>query len=53
VPEKLLIALISRKGQFIVPSGSTVIEQADILLVLANDEDIGILQNIIFTSKKI
>jgi Trk K+ transport system NAD-binding subunit len=34
-----------------VPSGSTVIEQADILLVLANDEDITELQKIISAIK--
>jgi len=51
VPKKLLIVLISRQGQFIVPSGSTVIEQADILLVLANDDDITKLQKIISTQK--
>ena len=51
VPKKLLIVLISRQGQFIVPSGSTVIEQADILLVLSNNEDILALQKIVSTQK--
>ncbi len=51
VPKKLLIVLISRQGQFIVPSGSTVIEQADILLVLSNNEDILALQKLISTQK--
>jgi len=45
------IILISRQGQFIVPSGSTVIEQADILLVLANSEDITDLQKLISAKK--
>lgn len=51
VPKKLLIVLISRHGQFIVPSGSTEIEAADILLVLANDKDILALQKIISVVK--
>lgn len=51
VPKKLLIVLISRDGQFIVPSGSTVIESADVLLVLANAEDLIALQNIIYPKK--
>jgi cell volume regulation protein A len=47
IPAKCLIVLISRNGQFIVPSGSTIIESADVLLVLANEEDLMALQNII------
>jgi potassium/hydrogen antiporter len=39
VPEKLLIVLISRAGSFIIPSGSTVIEGGDVLLILGNDTD--------------
>ena len=39
VPEKLLIVLIARAGSFIVPSGSTVIDGGDVLLVLANADD--------------
>lgn len=51
IPEKCLIVLISRDGQFIVPSGSTIIESADVLLVLANAEDLVTLQKIIYPKK--
>ena len=43
VPEKLLIVLISRAGSFIIPSGSTVVEGGDVLLVLANADDYAVL----------
>jgi|GEM_PF-5460715 Trk K+ transport system NAD-binding subunit len=41
----------SLKNNFDLPSGSTVIEQADILLVLANNEDMLALQKIISAKK--
>ncbi len=44
VPEKCLIVLISRNDTFIIPSGNSVIEGGDILLVLANKPDLSILQ---------
>ncbi|MFA5039635.1 MAG: potassium/proton antiporter [Candidatus Omnitrophota bacterium] len=44
VPEKCLIVLVSRGGKFVIPSGSTVLESGDVLLVLANMEDFSILQ---------
>ncbi len=44
VPEKCLIMLISRNDKFIIPSGATVIEGGDVLLVLANAQDISVLQ---------
>jgi len=40
VPEKCLIMLISRNDKFIIPSGSTIIEGGDVLLVLANTGDL-------------
>lgn len=40
VPEKCLILLVARGESYEVPSGSTVIEGGDILLVLANDADV-------------
>jgi potassium/hydrogen antiporter len=45
VPDKALIILISRGEKFIVPSGSTVIEGGDVLLVLANTEDFKALSH--------
>lgn len=43
-PDKCLIMLISRGDKFIIPSGPTVLEGGDVLLVLANKEDLSILQ---------
>lgn len=40
VPEKCLIMLISRNDKFIIPAGPTAIEGGDVLLVLANTEDL-------------
>jgi len=45
IPAKALIVLISRAEKFIVPSGSTVIEGGDVLLILANDEDLKKVQD--------
>jgi len=44
IPPKALVVLISREDKFIVPNGSTVLEEGDVLLVLANDEDLRALQ---------
>ncbi|MFA5119188.1 MAG: potassium/proton antiporter [Candidatus Omnitrophota bacterium] len=44
VPEKCLIVLVSRNSKFVIPSGATIIEGADVLLVLANDDDFKSLQ---------
>lgn len=44
VPEKCLIMLISRGEEFIIPAGPTVVEGGDVLLVLANKEDLSSLQ---------
>lgn len=51
VPEKCLIVLVSREGRFHVPSGSMVLEGGDVLLVLANKEDLGGLQRVIAQMK--
>jgi len=52
VPEKCLIMLISRNDKFVIPSGTTVIEGGDVLLVLANKTDFSILQQIIARVEK-
>lgn len=52
VPEKCLIVLISREGKFVIPSGSTVIESGDVLLVLANMADFSIFQQTVAQLKK-
>ncbi len=44
VPEKCLIMLISRNDRFIIPAGPTVIEGGDVLLVLANKDDLAVFQ---------
>lgn len=44
IPEKCLIVLISRDNKFVIPSGATSIESGDVLLVLANRNDLSILQ---------
>ena len=44
IPKKCLILLISRKGRFVIPSGSTIIESGDVLLVLANNADLSAFQ---------
>ncbi len=43
-PEKCLIMLISRAEKFIIPAGPTMLEGGDVLLVLANKEDLAALQ---------
>jgi cell volume regulation protein A len=52
VPEKCLVMLISRNNKFIIPSGSTIIEGGDVLLVLSDTEDFLILQKTIGQFKK-
>ncbi len=52
VPDKCLIVLISREGKFIIPYGSSVIENGDVLLVLANKEDLVSFQQILAQLKE-
>jgi cell volume regulation protein A len=52
VPEKCLIMLISRNDKFIIPSGSTVIEGGDVLLVLSNNRDFTAIQQTLSYLKK-
>ena len=47
VPEKCLIMLISRNDKFVIPAGATVIQEGDVLLVLANAEDYSVLHRTI------
>jgi cell volume regulation protein A len=46
IPPDALIVLISRSDKFIIPNGSTVIEGGDVLLILANQRDLAVLQDI-------
>jgi cell volume regulation protein A len=45
IPPNTLIVLISRGEEFLVPNGSTLLEEGDVLLVLANDEDLRQIQS--------
>ena len=51
VPEKCLIMLISRNDKFIIPAGPTVIDGGDVLLVLANEQDLVVLNRILLPLK--
>jgi len=44
LPPQALIVLISRAEHFIIPTGSTVIEAGDVLLVLGKDSDFSQVQ---------
>ncbi len=52
VPEKCLIVLISRDDKYVIPSGATVMEGGDVLLVLANEADLLKLQQTLARLKK-
>jgi cell volume regulation protein A len=40
LPKPALIVLLVREGKYIQPNGSTVLEEGDKLLVLANNKDL-------------
>ncbi|HPM40969.1 MAG TPA: potassium/proton antiporter [bacterium] len=44
IPDKCLVVMIARGEEFVVPSGATVIEGGDVLLVLANEADLSKMQ---------
>ncbi len=52
VPEKCLVMLISRNDKFVIPSGSTIIEGGDVLLVLASNADLAAFQQSLAHFKK-
>lgn len=52
IPETCLIMLISRGERFIIPAGTTKIEEGDILLVLADKKDLIAVQHIFGHIKK-
>jgi len=51
IPRTALIILITRGKQFLIPRGETVLENEDTLLVLADREDLAIIQKIITTTR--
>lgn len=50
LPENVLITLINRNGQFIVPKGSTVIEEKDKLLILSDKKEVTEIRNMLTAS---
>ncbi len=52
MPGKCLIVLISRGDRYIIPTGQTVIEGGDVLLVLANEHDLALLQKMLACLKE-
>jgi len=52
IPDKCLVVMVARGDRFVVPSGTTVLEGGDVLLVLANEEDLKAIQNTIGTLRK-
>lgn len=47
LPAKSLVALISRGDGFLIPNGSTLIEDGDVFLALGTNEDLAEIQNIL------
>lgn len=52
LPKDCLISLICRDEKFIVPSGNTVVEEGDVLLVLANNDSLPQVREILSKMKK-
>ncbi|MFC1501110.1 potassium/proton antiporter [Elusimicrobiota bacterium] len=52
LPDDSLITLIARNDDFVVPGGKTIIEEGDVLLVLVNDDNLALVQQILFAQKK-
>jgi len=44
LPPDSLITIISRGGRFIVPNGGTVLEEGDVLFILASDAEAQFVQ---------
>ncbi|MEO8514135.1 MAG: TrkA C-terminal domain-containing protein, partial [Ignavibacteria bacterium] len=51
LPTESLITVIHRKFEYVVPSGSTVLEQSDTIVVLVNKDNIDIVKGIINKEK--
>ena len=47
LPKESLIVLINRNEQYVVPSGGTIIEKGDIILVLTNKKAIGDIRSLL------
>jgi len=51
-PKDCLITLISRSEKFIMPGGSTVLEEGDVLLILSSAENLAIAREILEKRKE-
>jgi cell volume regulation protein A len=51
IPPECLIVLISRNEKYFIPSGGTVLEAGDVLLALANKQDLNTLGGILGTRR--
>ncbi|MGE5307895.1 MAG: TrkA C-terminal domain-containing protein, partial [Deltaproteobacteria bacterium] len=47
LPPECLVVLISRDEKYFIPNGGTVLEGGDVLLILANKQDMNKLNDII------
>jgi potassium/hydrogen antiporter len=47
LPEKVLITLINREGKFIVPRGTTIIQNNDKLLILSDKKDVSEIRKLL------
>lgn len=47
LPEKVLITLINREGKFLVPRGTTVIQNNDKLLILSDKKDVSEIRKLL------
>jgi cell volume regulation protein A len=52
MPKDSLIVLISRNDHFVVPSGGTVLQEADTVLVLVNKDNLAAVRTIFSQQKK-
>jgi len=52
LPDESLIVLISRNGEYVVPSGSSSLEEGDTVLVLVNKENVNEVKNKLMKIKK-
>jgi cell volume regulation protein A len=52
LPSDSLIVLVNRDENFFVPSGGTVLEGGDVVLVLVNDKNISEVREILMRWKK-
>ena len=52
LPQGALVSLIYKKGEYIIPTGSTIIEACDVLFVLMDKTKEAIVKEIICTEKK-